>query len=69
MHIQNSVRFVLVNDREPRNSTFCALCCEPICNDYVREPQTRLAYCSVEHFIGHCQVAVALLEDHSRRAS
>jgi hypothetical protein len=63
------MRFVLVNYREPRNATFCALCCEPLHETYLRELGTRLCYCTAKHYFDHCKVAVALLEDHSRRAS
>ncbi len=35
------MRFVVVNDRMPRAATFCALCCEPITESYVREHQDR----------------------------
>jgi hypothetical protein len=48
------MRFIVVNDRMPRAATFCALCCEPITESYVREHQTRLAYCCAEHYLGHC---------------
>ena len=39
------MKFVLVNGRTPRPQSFCALCCEPIGESYLRELGTRLSYC------------------------
>jgi hypothetical protein len=39
------MKFVLVNGRTPRPQSFCALCCEPIGQSYLREISTRLSYC------------------------
>jgi len=39
------MKFVLVNGRTPRPQSFCALCCEPIGESYLRELTTRLSYC------------------------
>src|ERR1700730_3975040 len=36
------MKFVLVNGRTPRPESFCALCCEPIGESYLRELTTRL---------------------------
>ena len=41
-------RFVLVNDRVPREGTNCALCGRKIEKGYVRESQTRLLYCETQ---------------------
>jgi len=38
-------RFVIVNDRVPRQGAMCALCGRKIEGGYVRESQTRLLYC------------------------
>jgi len=40
------MKFVLVNGRTPRPQSFCALCCEPIGESYLRELTTRLSYCA-----------------------
>ena len=37
------MKFVLVNGRTPRPESFCALCCEPIGQGYLRELATRLS--------------------------
>ena len=39
------MKFVVVNGRTPRPQSFCALCCEPIGESYLRELTTRLSYC------------------------
>ena len=62
-------RFVLVNDRTPRADAFCALCCEPIEQGYVREPQTRLLYCDVQCFAGHEKMAMLTIEKRARKVS
>jgi len=46
-------RFVLVNDRVPREHADCALCGGKIEKGYVRELQTRLFYCDLQCFAGH----------------
>ena len=40
------VKFILVNGRTPRPQSFCALCCEPIGDSYLRETATR--FCAGE---------------------
>jgi hypothetical protein len=35
------MKFVLVNGRTPRPQSFCALCCEPIGESYLRELTTQ----------------------------
>jgi hypothetical protein len=39
------MKFILVNGRKPRLQLFCAACCEPIRDGYVRSIGTRLTYC------------------------
>jgi hypothetical protein len=63
------LRFITVADRTPRAATFCALCCEPIDESYLREIQTRLIYCCAKHYFDHCKVAVALIEHRAREVS
>jgi len=60
------MKFVLVNGRRPRPETFCALCCEPIRESYLRELTTRLPYCSYECYLGHCKLAISVLEERAR---
>ena len=48
------MKFVLVNGRTPRPQSFCALCCEPIRESYLRELTTRLSYCDHKCYAGHC---------------
>jgi hypothetical protein len=60
------MKFVLVNGRTPYPQSFCALCCEPIGESYVRELATRLAYCDRKCCLAHCKVAVPALQNHAR---
>ena len=60
------MNFVLVNGRTPRPESFCALCCEAIGETYLREPSTRLSYCSYECYLGHCKLAVSALTERAR---
>jgi hypothetical protein len=46
------MKFVLVNGRTPRPQSFCALCCEPIGESYLREIATRLSYCDHQCYAG-----------------
>lgn len=39
------MKFILVNDRQPRQRSFCATCCEPIRNNYLRDIVTQRTYC------------------------
>ena len=60
------MKFVLVNGRRPRPETFCALCCEPIDETYLRELTTHLSYCTYECYLGHCKLAMSALKDRAR---
>jgi hypothetical protein len=50
-------RFVLVNDRAPREGANCALCGRVIERGYVRESQTRLLDCDTQCVMGHTKMA------------
>jgi hypothetical protein len=54
-----------VNGRRPRPESFCALCCEPIGENYLRELATRLSYCSYECYLGHCKLSFSHLEERA----
>ena len=60
------MKFVLVNGRRPRPEAWCALCCEPIGESYLRELTTRLSYCSHECYLGHCKLAVPARTERGR---
>jgi hypothetical protein len=60
------MKFVLVNGRSPRPESFCALCCEPIGESYLRELTTRLSYCNYECYLGRCKLALSVLKEHAR---
>jgi hypothetical protein len=60
------MKFVLVNGRTPRPQSFCALCCEPIGESYLRELTTRLSYCDHKCYAGHCKLRVPALQKHAR---
>ena len=57
------MKFVLVNERSPRTQSFCALCCEPIGESYLRELTTHLSYCNYNCYLGHCKLAFSLLKE------
>jgi hypothetical protein len=50
------MKFIVVNGRTPVPQSFCALCCEPIAGDYLREIATRLSYCDHKGYVGHCKI-------------
>jgi hypothetical protein len=56
------MKFFLVNGRTPRPESFCALCCKPIGQGYLREIATRLSYCGRECYAGHCEVSPLALQ-------
>jgi len=60
------MQFVVVNGRRPRPDSFCALCCEPIGDSYLRDIATRLSYCDHKCYVDHGKVAVPALEYHAR---
>jgi hypothetical protein len=62
------MRYVVVNGRAPFHG-FCALCGDPLIEGYVREFETNLLYCSIKHFRGACEVAMAAIEHHAREVS
>ena len=51
------MKFILINGRTPRVQSFCALCCEPIGNTYLREIANRLSYCDHTCYVGHRKLA------------
>jgi hypothetical protein len=56
------MNFVLVNGRTPRPQAFCALCCEPIAESYLREIATRLSYCDHKCYCGHWRWTIEALQ-------
>ena len=60
------MKFVLVNGRTPNPQTFCALCCDPIGESYVRELATGLSYCDHNCYLGDIKLAVPTLQYHAR---
>jgi hypothetical protein len=63
------MKFLLVNDRQPREDAYCTLCTEKVTESYVREIGTRLMYCDHQCYGGHVKVAVLALEYHARHVS
>ena len=51
------MKFILVNGRTPRPQSFCALCCKPITETYLRDIATRLSYCDHKCYLGHGKLA------------
>jgi hypothetical protein len=60
------MRFVLVNERSPRQQAHCASCDEPIQAGYLREIGTHLTYCNHDCYEDHCKSAFLLLEGRVR---
>ena len=56
---------VLVNGRTPRPDSFCAFCCEPIGETYVRDLTTRASYCDHECYVARCEPSVRMLQKHA----
>jgi hypothetical protein len=59
------MKFVLVNGRTPRTQSFCALCCAPIGESYLREIVAQLAYCNHECYVNYCNGPVLALQYHA----
>jgi hypothetical protein len=51
------MKFILVNGRTPRPQSFCALCCEPIGETYLRDIATWLSYCDHRCYLGQRKLA------------
>jgi hypothetical protein len=60
------MKFILVNGRTPRPPALCALCCERIGENYLRETATRLFYCDHKCYVDHCKVPAKTLPNHAR---
>jgi hypothetical protein len=60
------MKFILVNGRTPRPQSFCALCCEPIGESYLRELATGLSYCDHNCYLGNCKIEFPALQYHAR---
>ena len=60
------MRFVVVNGRTPRQQSFCAMCCEPIEEGYLREIATRLSYCDRNCYLGRSMRTAPALQYHAR---
>ena len=60
------MRFVLVNERSPRQQAYCASCDEPIQAGYLREIGTHLTYCKHDCYQDHCKSAFLVLEGRAR---
>jgi hypothetical protein len=56
------MKFVLVNGRTPRTQSVCALCCESIGENYLRDVATRLTYCSHGCYVDHCKGPILALQ-------
>jgi hypothetical protein len=59
------MKFVLVNGRTPRTQSFCALCCESIGENYLRDIAAQLTYCNHKCYVDHCKVPVFAIQDHA----
>jgi hypothetical protein len=62
-------RFILVNERIPREHACCASCCARIERGYVRDPHTRLVYCDAVCFAAHENRALPVAVQQARRVS
>ena len=57
---------LLVNGRTPSPPSFCALCCEPISESYLKEVATRLCYCGYGCYRDHCDNAGQAFENYAK---
>lgn len=62
-------RFILVNERVPRETACCALGCGKIERGYVRDPRTRLLYCDAACFAAHEKMSLPVSTKPARRVS
>jgi hypothetical protein len=62
-------RFILVNERIPRENACCASCSARIERGYVRNPHTRLVFCDAVCFAAHEKRALPIADQHTRRVS
>jgi hypothetical protein len=62
------MKFVLVSDRALKDSC-CALCCEVIRAEYLRDLDTQLCYCGHHCYSGHLRMSALLPENYTRRVS
>jgi hypothetical protein len=60
------MKFVLVNGRTPNPQSCCVMCDRPFAGSYLRDIETRFAYCSHDCYDDQCKSAVVLLESQSR---
>jgi hypothetical protein len=60
------MKFILVNGRTPNPQSCCVMCDQPFAASYLRDVETRLAYCSQDCYAGQCKCAVVPLESQSR---
>jgi len=67
--VPSLTRFVLVNERTPRDNACCALCCGRIEHGYVRDPHTRLLYCDAACFTEHEKMSLPVTTRPARRVS
>ena len=63
------MKFVLVNHRQPRQWSFCATCCEPIQESYLRDIITRLTYCDCRCYVRRRVHEIPAIEDRARAIS
>ena len=62
------MKFVIVTDRALKDGC-CALCCEAIRAEYLRDLDTRLSYCDHHCYSAHLRMSVLRLQNHTRRVS
>ena len=55
------MRYILVNDRKPRQNSYCCFCLGVLVESYLREIPTRLKYCGVGCFNEHCHTAAVAI--------
>jgi hypothetical protein len=60
------MKFMLVNGRMPMSDSRCAMCCDPIGENYLRELATGLSYCDHNCYLGNIKIPVPALQHHAR---
>jgi len=69
VRFSRAIRFILVNNRVPRADQHCASCNRLMERGYVRDSQTRLAYCDTQCFGGWAYETIPVVKSRGRKVS
>ncbi len=63
------MKYIIVNDRTLRVKVYCAWCCEPITDNYLREWATHILYHNTYCYFQHCNISMLAIEHHARKVN